>query len=75
VEKPATPEELARAKQLKNELLTALEPADQQLFKLLIEGYTLPEISSRLDLSYSNAAVRLHRLRSLLRKYMQDKDL
>jgi RNA polymerase sigma factor (sigma-70 family) len=75
VEKPATPEELARAEQLKNELLAALEPADQQLFKLLIEGYTLPEISSRLDLSYSNAAVRLHRLRSLLRKHMQDKGL
>lgn len=75
VEKPATPEELARAKQLKNDLLAALEPADQQLFKLLIEGYTLPEISNLLDLSYGNAAVRLHRLRSLLRKYMQDKDL
>jgi RNA polymerase sigma factor (sigma-70 family) len=75
VEKPATPEELARAKQLKNELLAALEPADQQLFKLLIEGYTLREISGRLDLSYNNAAVRLHRLRSLLRNYMKKQDL
>jgi len=75
VEKPATPEELARARQLKNELLTALEPADQQLFKLLIEGYTLREISGRLEWSYNNAAVRLHRLRLLLRKYMKEKDL
>ncbi|MGB7283339.1 MAG: sigma-70 family RNA polymerase sigma factor [Candidatus Acidiferrum sp.] len=75
VEKPATPEELARAEQLKRELLAALDPADEQLFKLLIEGYTLPEVSSRLNLTYTNAAVRLHRLRLMLRKYMQDKDL
>ena len=75
VEKPATPEQLTRAKQLRDELLAGLDPADQQLMKLLIEGYTLPEISSRLDLSYSNAAVRLHRLRQTLRKYMQDKGL
>ncbi len=75
VEKPATPEQLTRAKQLRDELLAGLDPADQQLMKLLIEGYTLPEISSRLDLSYSNAAVRLHRLRLTLRKYMQDKGL
>ncbi len=75
VEKPATPEQLTRAKQLRDELLAGLDPADQQLMKLIIEGYTLPEISSRLDLSYSNAAVRLHRLRLTLRKYMQDKGL
>ncbi len=61
--------------QLRDELLSGLDPADQQLMKLLIEGYTLPEISSRLELSYSNAAVRLHRLRQTLRKYMQDKGL
>ena len=75
VEKPATPEELTRAKQLQAELLVGLEPADQKLMQLLIEGYTLPEISSRLDLTYGNAAVRLHRLRVVLRKYMQDKGL
>jgi RNA polymerase sigma factor (sigma-70 family) len=75
VEKPATPEQLTRAKQLRDELLAGLDPADQQLMKLLIEGYTLPEISSRLELSYSNAAVRLHRLRQTLRNYMKDKGL
>jgi len=69
VEKPATPEQLTRTKQLRDELLAGLEPADQQLLKLLIECYTLPEISSRLGLSYGNAAVRLHRLRQTLRKY------
>jgi RNA polymerase sigma factor (sigma-70 family) len=75
VEKPATPEQLARAEQLKRELLATLNPEDQHLFRLLIEGYTLPEVSSRLNLSYTNAAVRLHRLRVLLRNYMKDKNL
>jgi DNA-directed RNA polymerase specialized sigma24 family protein len=75
MERPATPEQLARAEQLKRELLATLNPEDQQLFRLLIEGYTLPEVSGRLKLSYSNAAVRLHRLRALLRNYMNDKNL
>ncbi len=74
-QKPETPEELAHAQQLKDELLGSLDAADQELFKLLIEGYTLTEISDRLQLSYANAAVRLHRLRLALRKYMQEKDL
>lgn len=75
VEKPATPEELTRASQLKNELLASLAPSDKQLMLFLIEGYTLSEISSRMDLSYENAGVRLHRLRETLRKYMHEKDL
>ncbi len=75
MEKPATPEQLARAEQLKRELLATLNREDQQLFRLLIEGYTLPEVSGRLNLSYTNAAVRLHRLRVLLRNYMKDKNL
>jgi len=54
MEKPATPEQLARAEQLKRELLATLNPDDQQLFRLLIEGYTLPEVSGRLNLSYTN---------------------
>ena len=75
VEQPATPEQLARAEQLKRELLATLDSEDQQLFRLLIEGYSLPEVSDRLNLSYANAAVRLHRLRVLLRNYMKDKNL
>jgi RNA polymerase sigma factor (sigma-70 family) len=75
LEKPATPEELARAEQLKHELLATLDPEEQQLFRLLIEGYTLPEVSDRLNLSYANAAVRLHRLRIRLRNYMKNKNL
>src|SRR6267378_924712 len=75
VEQPATPEQLARAEQLKRELLAALDSEDQQLFRLLIEGYNLPEVSGRLNLSYANAAVRLHRLRVIMRNYMKDKNL
>jgi len=75
VEQPATPEELARAQQLRNELLGALDSQDQQLLRFLIEGYNLPEISARLGLSYAAAGVRLHRLRITLRKYMNEKGL
>lgn len=75
IEQPATPEELARAQQLREELMEALDAVDQQLFRFLIEGYTLTEISTRLSLSYGTAAVRLHRLRIMLRKYMTDKGL
>jgi DNA-directed RNA polymerase specialized sigma24 family protein len=74
-ETPPTPEELARAEQLREELLRSLRPADQHLFLLLVEGYTLNEISTRLGLTYGSAAVRLHRLRRILYKYMQDKGL
>jgi len=72
---PDTPEQLLRAKQLQDQLLTKLDREDQQLLKLLVEGYSLSEIASRLGLSYPNAGVRLHRLRKTLRNYLKNKDL
>ena len=73
--RPATPEQLLRAEQLRDELLSGLDNTDQQLMKLIVEGYTLSDISNRLGLTYSNTAVRLHRLRGTLRKYMIERGL
>jgi RNA polymerase sigma factor (sigma-70 family) len=70
VNRPDTPEQVLRAQQLVDELLKSLDPADQELMKLLLEGYSLAEIASRVGLSYVNAGVRLHRLRDALRKYI-----
>jgi RNA polymerase sigma factor (sigma-70 family) len=75
VEQPASPEQLLRAKQLKDELFATLDATDQQLLKLLIEGYALSDISQRLGLTYGNVAVRLHRLREMLSKYMKKRHL
>lgn len=72
--RPETPEEILLARQLREELLDQLNPIDQQLLQLLIEGYSLDEIAARLGLSYSNAGVRLHRLRQVLRNYIAEKD-
>jgi RNA polymerase sigma factor (sigma-70 family) len=72
---PETPDEILLAQQLREELLAQLDPTDQQLLQLLIEGYSLGEIATRLRLSYSNAGVRLYRLREFLRNYITEKGL
>lgn len=50
--------------------LSSLDPEDQQLVELLLRGSTTPEIAQRLGLTYTNAAVRIHRLRRLARNTM-----
>jgi|HubBroStandDraft_4_1064222.scaffolds.fasta_scaffold147239_2 RNA polymerase sigma factor (sigma-70 family) len=72
---PGTPEEAVLADQLQDDLLSQLDELDRQLVGLLVEGYTLNEIASALGMSYSNAGVRLHRLRKSLGKYMKIKDV
>ncbi|MFA5504047.1 MAG: sigma-70 family RNA polymerase sigma factor [Vulcanimicrobiota bacterium] len=49
-----------------------LNSEESELFFLLVEGYKLPEIANLLKISYSNAGVRVHRLREKLRKKMQE---
>ncbi len=63
----------AETQELLDRLLGVLAPQDQKLVKLLALGYTLPEIAKITHLSYSNVAVRLHRLRKKLRDYLADK--
>ena len=49
----------------------ALAPIDQKILALVVSGMSLKEVASATDLSYSNVAVRLHRLRKLLRSLLQ----
>jgi RNA polymerase sigma factor (sigma-70 family) len=44
-------------------LIEQLQPDEQRLLRLLIEGEPLPEVAAQLGISYSAAAVRVHRLR------------
>lgn len=70
-----SPERQLRSEDLRRELLAVLDTEEQRLFHLLLSDQPLGEIAAELGLSYSNAGVRVHRLRAKLRKYMQDKKL
>jgi len=48
-------------------VLPNLRPADQRLLHLLLQGHTLSEVAAALELTYTAAAVRAHRLRKHLR--------
>jgi RNA polymerase sigma-70 factor (ECF subfamily) len=65
-----TPEGNAERNDLLREIFGQLDERDQQLLKLLIEGYSLGEIASQLGLSYRNAAVRVHRIRKRLQAHL-----
>ena len=52
----------------------ALAPLDQKILSLLVSGMTLKEVANATGLSYSNAAVRLHRLRKMLRRRLEARD-
>lgn len=56
-------------------LLEGLDRAERELAMLLAEGRTVPEIAERLGLSYSNTAVRIHRLRRSLSNLLKTRDL
>lgn len=70
-----TPEQEVQSDELRRELLAVLDSVERRLLKMLIDDRTLTDIAAELNLSYSNAGVRVHRLRSKLRKYMQDRRL
>lgn len=56
------------------ELLSRIEDSltgeDRRLVRLLAEGLKVQEIADRLGLSYSNAGVRIHRIRRQLHKHL-----
>lgn len=62
--------EIAATDMLKG-ILRGLGPRDRQIVALLAEGHDLDEISKQTGITYSNAAVRVHRLRVKLRNYMK----
>ena len=49
----------------------ALAPIDQKILSKVVSGMSLKEVASATGLSYSNVAVRLHRLRKLLRRLLK----
>lgn len=65
---------IIRQVELRN-LLEGLDRAERELAMLLAEGHSVPEIAERLGLSYSNAAVRIHRLRRSLYNLLKTRDL
>jgi len=69
----ATPEQVARARELVERLGNELTPEEKTLAGLLVEGHTVSEIAERLGLSYSNAGVRIHRLRQHVRNLLKEK--
>lgn len=54
--------------------LPDLRPEDRELLRLRLEGRTVSEVAERLGVTYSAAAVRLHRLRKHLRVTCKEKD-
>lgn len=52
--------------------IQALAPIDQKILSLVVSGRRLGEVASETGLSYSNVAVRLHRLRKLLRRLLAE---
>ena len=55
--------------------LADLDPRDQKLLALLASGATIAEIAEQLGLTYSNAAVRIHRLRNVLHKSLKTEEI
>lgn len=55
-------------------LLQELSTEDREIVALTLEGYSMQEIAARLSISYSAAAVRLHRARQRLAVHAQSED-
>jgi RNA polymerase sigma factor (sigma-70 family) len=72
---PATPEQLAISKDLLRKLQASLDTDEQRLLGLIQEGYKDAEIARHFGWSYGKAAIRVHRLRIKVRKFMNIKGL
>lgn len=66
-----TPRQRERAQNQLHDVLEHLSADERTLVDLLMEGYPLDEIAQRLGVRYSAAAVRIHRLRERLLKYLE----
>lgn len=60
------PEGGLESNELLKEILGYIDARDHHILRLLIDGHSLREIASRLGISYSNTAVRVHRIRKKL---------
>jgi RNA polymerase sigma-70 factor (ECF subfamily) len=53
-------------------LVRALRPADAQIILLYLEGLTHPEIAEITGLSVDNVAVKVHRIKAVLVRALQE---
>ena len=58
-----------------HDLLEQLASEDKSLVNMLMEGWSLDGVAKRLSISYTNAAVRIHRLREKLLNGLKAKRL
>lgn len=72
-EPPAGPE-AAAAQEAYKQLLDRLGVDDQKLLALMLAGETLSRIAEILGVSYSNAGVRVHRIRKRINDLVEERD-
>jgi RNA polymerase sigma factor (sigma-70 family) len=65
------PEQETSALVLFETILGELSPEDQRLLRMTVAGYSLQEIAEDLGITYEAAAVRVHRVRKRIHKWMQ----
>ncbi len=65
-----SPSDLVENSELLARIEDRLTGEERRLVRLLAEGLRVQEIADRLGLSYSNAGVRIHRIRRQLHKYL-----
>jgi RNA polymerase sigma factor (sigma-70 family) len=70
-----TPERVVHAEQLLQQVWDELDAEERCLVELLVEGRTTAEIAQRFGWSYSNAGVRVHRLRLHLKRSLKEKKI
>ena len=63
-----------RARELLDLAESILEPKDSDLLRLILEGSSLDRAADQMGLSYSNAGVRLHRIRLKLRNALKSEE-
>jgi RNA polymerase sigma factor (sigma-70 family) len=71
---PFPAEQSLLRQELRRELMRHLDPEEQQLLGMLAAERSLAEIASKFAISYSNAGVRVHRLRAKLRKLLAEEE-
>lgn len=65
------PEQEVSAKLLLDTILERLGDEDRKLLRMTVAGYSLSEIAAELQIGYSAAGLRVHRLRNRVRKWLQ----
>jgi RNA polymerase sigma-70 factor (ECF subfamily) len=65
--KQPLPEDYLEQEQLLRSIIAQLDETDRQLIRLLAKDLSLLDVAKATGLTYTNAAVRLHRLRRKLR--------